>query len=91
MLLHVTAPGEGEFDCVSRSFAPKLRVDEDPVCGSGHCHIVPYWAERLRKDQLTACQASPRGGTLYCRRMGDRVRLAGYAALFSRGEILTEP
>lgn len=90
LLLHVTAPGEGEFDCVSRSFAPKLRVDEDPVCGSGHCHIVPYWAERLRKDQLTACQASPRGGTLYCRLAGDRVVLAGHAALFSQGEILMD-
>ena len=88
LLLHVTAPGTGEFDCVSRSFAPKLQVDEDPVCGSGHCHIVPYWSERLGKKTLTARQASPRGGTLYCRMTGARVCLSGYAALFSQGEIL---
>lgn len=91
LLLHATAPGTGEADCVSRTFAPKLRVDEDPVCGSGHCHIVPYWANRLGKDKLTAYQASPRGGTLYCRLAGDRVVLAGRAALFSQGEILADP
>ena len=91
LLLHATAPGTGEADCVSRTFAPKLRVDEDPVCGSGHCHIVPYWANRLGKDNLTAYQASPRGGTLYCRLAGDRVVLAGRAALFSQGEILADP
>ena len=91
LLLHATAPGTGETDCVSRTFAPKLCVDEDPVCGSGHCHIVPYWADRLGKKELTAYQASSRGGTLYCCMEGDRVRLAGHAALFSQGEILTEP
>lgn len=91
LLLHATAPGTGETDCVSRTFAPKLCVDEDPVCGSGHCHIVPYWADRLGKKELTAYQASSRGGTLYCCIEGDRVRLAGHAALFSQGEILTEP
>ena len=90
LLLHVTAPGEGEFDCVSRSFAPKLRVDEDPVCGSGHCHIAPYWSKRLGKDAVMAYQASSRGGTLYCRVAGDQVVLAGYATLFSQGEILAD-
>lgn len=90
LLLHATAPGTGIYDCVSRSFAPKLRVEEDPVCGSGHCHIIPYWSKRLGRDELTAYQASPRGGTLYCRLEGDRVVLAGHAALFSQGEILTE-
>lgn len=90
LLLHATAPGTGEFDCVSRSFAPKLQVDEDPVCGSGHCHIAPYWSERLGRKALTARQASPRGGTLYCRVDGARVCLSGYAALFSQGEILPE-
>ena len=54
-------------------------------------HIVPYWANRLEKDNLTAYQASPRGGTLYCRLAGDRVVLAGRAALFSQGEILADP
>lgn len=54
LLVNVTAPGEGHADCVSRSFAPKLNVPEDPVCGSGHCHIVPYWSERLGKNNIVA-------------------------------------
>lgn len=83
-LMQVTAPGTGtEYDCVSRTFTPKMGLPEDPVCGSGHCHIIPYWAERLGKRMLTARQASPRGGTLYCRLEGTRVLLAGRAALFS--------
>lgn len=86
LLLHVTAPGK-DSDCVSRSFAPKCGVPEDPVCGSGHCHIVPYWAERLQKDNIVAYQASRRGGTLYCRMNGSRVTLAGMTAVFSRAEI----
>lgn len=86
LLLQATAAG-GQFDCVSRSFAPKLNVAEDPVCGSGHCHIIPYWANRLDKAQLVAYQASERGGTLYCRMEGDRVKLAGKAALYACGEI----
>jgi len=86
LLCHVTARS-GQFDCISRSFAPKCGVPEDPVCGSGHCHIVPYWANRLGKLELTARQASPRGGTLYCRLDGDRVFLAGQAVLFARSEI----
>lgn len=86
LLLHVTAEGT-DTDCVSRSFAPKLRINEDPVCGSGHCHIAPYWSQRLGKKEIVAYQASERGGTLYCRCEGDRVFLAGRAALFSRAEI----
>lgn len=82
LLLHVTAPGLG-FDSVSRSFAPKLNVPEDPVCGSGHCHIIPYWANRLRKNELVAYQASKRGGTLYCRMVDNKVFIAGKASLFS--------
>ena len=90
-LLHVTAPGTGtEFDCVSRTFAPKMEVPEDPVCGSGHCHLVPYWADRLGRAELVARQASPRGGTLYCRLEGDRVFLAGRAAVYARSELLLE-
>lgn len=85
-LLQVTAAGK-ETDSVSRSFAPKLLVDEDPVCGSGHCHIVPYWAKKLGKEEILAYQASPRGGTLYCRMEGDRVKLAGKAALYSVAEL----
>lgn len=86
LLLQATAKGS-DFDCVSRSFAPKLNVPEDPVCGSGHCHIVPYWAGRSGKKDIVAFQASRRGGILYCRVEGERVRLAGKAALFSVGEI----
>lgn len=86
LLVHVTARGR-ESDCVSRSFAPKCGVPEDPVCGSGHCHIVPYWAARLRKDELLAYQASRRGGTLHCALTGDRVTLAGEAALYAVSEL----
>ena len=86
LLLHVTAHGKDE-DCVSRSFAPKLAVAEDPVCGSGHCHIIPYWADRLGKDELVAYQASRRGGTLYCRREGNKIFMAGKAALYSIDEL----
>ena len=86
LLLHVTARGKAE-DCVSRSFAPKLAVAEDPVCGSGHCHIIPYWADKLGKDELVAYQASKRGGTLYCRREGNKIFMAGKAALYSIDEL----
>ena len=88
LLLQVTAQDESaEYDCISRSFAPKLNVAEDPVCGSGHCHIVPYWAQKLSKGELTAYQASPRSGVLYCRMEGERVILAGKAALYAKAEI----
>ena len=89
LLVHVTARGR-ETDCVSRSFAPKLAVAEDPVCGSGHCHIIPYWANRLNKDQLVAYQASRRGGTLYCRCEGKKIYMAGKAALFSIDELFVD-
>lgn len=87
LLLHLTAQCR-EFDSISRSFAPKCGVTEDPVCGSGHCHIVPYWADRLRKNEITAYQASARGGVLNCRLEGSKVILGGRAALFSVSEIL---
>lgn len=87
LLLHTTAKGSGEYDCVSRSYAPKLGVNEDPVCGSGHCHILPYWFDTLGKDEIVAYQASPRSGVLYCRREGDRIKLAGKAVTFSKDEI----
>ncbi len=86
-LMHVTAPGFGPYDCVSRTFSPKMGLDEDPVCGSGHCHIIPYWAKRLNRNALTARQASPRGGTLHCRLEGDRVILAGRAVLYAASEL----
>ena len=89
LLQHVTARGRDE-DCVSRSFAPKLAVVEDPVCGSGHCHIIPYWADALGKDELVAYQASKRGGTLYCRLEGSKIFMAGKAALYSIDELFVD-
>lgn len=86
LLCHVTAAGE-RYDCVSRSFAPKLSVPEDPVCGSGHCHIAPLWAEKLGKQTVSAYQASKRGGELRCRVEGEKVFLGGEAVLFSSGEV----
>lgn len=89
LLQHITAKGK-EYDSVSRTFAPKLAVAEDPVCGSGHCHIVPLWAKKLGKEKLVARQASKRGGTLYCEMHGDRLSLAGTAVLYSVAELYVE-
>lgn len=86
LLLQLTAKGE-EYDCVTRSFAPKLNVPEDPVCGSGHCHVIPLWAGKLNKPDLCAFQASRRTGVLYCHMEGDRVLIAGKAALYSAAEL----
>lgn len=91
LLLHITAPGpdnDCDHDCISRSFAPKLGVAEDPVCGSGHCHIAPLWAEKTGKTVLSARQASARGGTLLCTvQANGRVLLAGSAVLYSVAEL----
>lgn len=84
--LHITAPGTN-CDCVTRSFAPKCNVAEDPVCGRGHCHVIPYWAKRTGKTEFTAYQASARGGVLYCSYAGARTLLRGKAALFAVAEI----
>lgn len=89
LLQHITARGK-EYDSVSRTFAPKLAVAEDPVCGSGHCHIVPLWAQKLGKEKLVARQASKRGGTLYCEMHGDRLSLAGTAVLYSIADLYVE-
>lgn len=86
LLLNITAKGTN-YDCVSRSFGPKLNVTEDPVCGSGHCHVIPLWAQKTGKKKFIAYQASKRTGVLYCRMEGDRVILAGKAALYSKAEI----
>ncbi|MDO4328175.1 MAG: PhzF family phenazine biosynthesis protein [Lachnospiraceae bacterium] len=89
LILHITAEGK-EFDCVSRTFAPKFNTPEDPVCGRGHCHIIPYWTKQLQKNELVAYQASRRGGILYCRMKNNKVVLAGKAALFSIGELFID-
>jgi PhzF family phenazine biosynthesis protein len=82
----VTAPGDG-CDLVSRFFAPGFGIPEDPVTGSAHCALVPYWAERLGKTRLHARQLSRRGGELWCELRGDRVSIAGGAVLYLEGEI----
>lgn|GEM_PF-1730065 len=91
LLLHITAKADenSEFDCISRSFAPKLDVAEDPVCGSGHCHLVPLWSDKLGKNEIIAFQASKRTGILYCKldREKNRVSLSGKAVLFAVSEI----
>ena len=85
--LIVTAPGEGSYDFVSRYFAAHVGIDEDPVTGSAHCTLAPYWAERLGKTDLSARQVSARGGDVRCVVEGDRVRLYGRAVMYLRGEI----
>ena len=83
----VTAPGDAT-DVVSRVFAPGAGIDEDPVTGSAHAVMVPYWAARLGRDTFTAFQASPRGGRLACRMAGDRVVLAGGCVTVIEGTFL---
>lgn len=83
----VTAPGDDDHDFLSRFFAPRCGIDEDPVTGSAHCTLAPYWAERLGRERLRGYQASARGGTVECRHAGDRVHLGGRAVTFLRGEI----
>jgi PhzF family phenazine biosynthesis protein len=80
--------GSGDFDFVSRFFAPGSGVDEDPVTGSAHCALGPYWGERLGKSELTAFQASARGGVVRVRLQGGRVILGGQAVTVMTGELL---
>lgn len=77
-----------EFDFVSRYFAPWVGINEDPVTGSSHCSLAPYWSKRLGKNELTARQVSARGGTLRLRLEGDRVCISGQAVTVLRGELL---
>ena len=84
----ITAPSKNpEFDFVSRFFAPQAGINEDPVTGSAHSRLVPYWAKRLGKTVLFARQASARGGELWCELRGERVTMAGHAALYLEGTI----
>jgi PhzF family phenazine biosynthesis protein len=84
----VTSRGSGDYDFISRFFAPGSGVDEDPVTGSSHCCLTPYWSERLGKKEMSAYQASPRGGAIRVRLDGDRVKLAGRAVTVFRGELV---
>jgi PhzF family phenazine biosynthesis protein len=83
----VTAPGDEGYDCVSRYFAPKAGINEDPVTGSAHCAIAPYWAARTGKQEIRAFQASRRGGEILCRVNGDRVDLKGKCAFYMEGHV----
>lgn len=85
----VTSTSEDpKFDFISRFFAPRAGINEDPVTGSAHCCLAPYWAKRLGKNELTGFQASPRGGVVRVKLTGDRVLLAGQAVTVVRGELL---
>lgn len=87
---NVTAKGYN-VDCVSRSFAPKLSIAEDPVCGSAHCQIADYWAGALNKASIDAYQASARGGYLHCEIKSERrISISGNAALVAISEIIAE-
>jgi PhzF family phenazine biosynthesis protein len=82
----ITAQGKTS-DFVSRFFAPKVGVPEDPVTGSAHCTLIPYWAQKLNKNSLRAQQVSKRGGELFCENLGDRVQIGGKAVTYAVGEI----
>jgi PhzF family phenazine biosynthesis protein len=86
MGLIATAPGAA-CDFVSRFFAPKMGVPEDPVTGSAHCTLIPYWAGRLGKSEMLARQISARGGTIHCGHDGERVRIGGGAVTYMTGAI----
>lgn len=90
MAVIATAPGDGEADFVSRVFAPRVGVPEDPVTGSAHSVLTPYWSAELKKPRLLAHQRSRRGGVLMCAQHGERVEIAGQATLFLSGEIVLE-
>ena len=85
--LCVTAPGEGEYDFLSRFFAPAAGIDEDPVTGSAHALLAPYWAGELHKTDLVGYQASARGGVVKVGERGERVLVAGQAVTVARGEL----
>jgi len=85
----VTAPGIN-CDFVSRFFTPQSTILEDPVTGSAHCSLIPFWAERLNKNKLLALQLSERSGKIYCEDMGDQVLIGGHAITYSVGQFWTE-
>jgi len=87
----VTSPSDSaEYDFVSRFFAPAVGIDEDPVTGSAHCCLAPFWRERLNKDELTAYQTSRRGGVVRMSMRGNRVLLGGQAVTVFHGELVSE-
>lgn len=85
----ITAPANDEgYDFVSRFFSPASSITEDPVTGSTHTMLIPYWAQKLGKTQMLARQVSQRGGDLRCQLVGDRVHIAGQAATYLVGKVL---
>ena len=82
-----TAPGN-DCDFVSRFFAPKLGIEEDPVTGSAHCQLIPYWSKILAKKNMFAKQLSPRGGELYCTNLEDRVIIGGKCIIYMKGDLI---
>ncbi|MBW8271230.1 PhzF family phenazine biosynthesis protein [Caldovatus aquaticus] len=90
-VIATAAGGPPGHDVTSRYFAPKVGVPEDPVTGTAHVQLVPFWAARLGRTALVCRQASRRGGTLWCELRGARVRMGGTAVLYARGEILLPP
>ena len=85
----ITAPGE-TVDFVSRFFAPTAGIDEDPVTGSAHSQLIPFWSNKLNKKKMTALQLSARGGTIYCEERGDRVLMSGNCVFYMKGDIKVE-
>jgi len=83
----VTAAGDGRYDFISRFFAPRIGVPEDPVTGAAHCMLTPYWTRRLGKSEFVAYQASRRGGEVVCRLNGERVELEGRCVFYLEGEV----
>ena len=86
-LIQAVTAADENFDCVSRIFAPKISIAEDPVTGSTHCMIAPYWANKFGKKKILARQASERGGILHCEIFGERVKVSGSAVLFAVSEL----
>lgn len=83
----ITSPGTKEVDFVSRFFAPTAGIDEDPVTGSSHSQLIPFWAEKLNKKKMFARQLSQRGGDIWCGLWGDRVSMAGQCVFYMKGEL----
>lgn len=91
MSVYVTAKCKSDrYDIVARAFWPKINVNEDPVCGSMHAALMPFWQERLGKDSIVSRNLSERGGTVFCMQCGDRVKISGWGALYSVGNILID-
>lgn len=83
----ITAPGK-DVDFVSRFFAPSVGINEDPVTGSAHSQLIPFWSEKLNKQKLNALQLSARGGELYCEQNGSRVKIGGNCVFYMKGDII---